>query len=73
METATGRITVVQDDRFLLTTDAGQGFLLTLGRNASNDAGDLREFLASGARVTVEYDGRPSLASAVAHKVRAVN
>jgi hypothetical protein len=71
MNTARGHITVVQEERFQLMTDSGQGYLLTLGRDAGIDARDLRRLHDAGAHVVVEYDGDPDFTSGVARTVRA--
>lgn len=68
--TARGRITLVQEMRFLLTTAAGQGLLLTLAHNANVHADDLHRFHTDGTEVTVEYQGEPGFVSAAAHRVR---
>jgi hypothetical protein len=65
-----GRITLVQEQRFRLTTDGGQSFLLTLAHGAPLDAGGLCHYLTTGARVRVEYQGEPGLVSGVAHAVQ---
>jgi hypothetical protein len=70
LRTATGRISVVQEGRFRLLTDGGQGLLLTLGHDASVDDAGLHDLHARDARVLVEYEGEPNLASGVAHRVR---
>jgi hypothetical protein len=43
MATAAGRIGVVQEGRFRLLTDGGQGLLLTLGHDASIGDAELHE------------------------------
>ena len=70
MATAAGRIGVVQEGRFRLLTDGGQGLLLTLGYDASIGDAELHELHASNARVVVDYEGEPNLASGVARRVR---
>jgi hypothetical protein len=67
-----GRITVVQEQRFRLTTDGGQSFLFTLGHGAPLDADTLCRLLASGTRVNVAYEHQPDLASGIAHSVQPV-
>ena len=68
-----GRITIVQEQRFRLQSDAGQGLLFTLARGASASAADLRRFHAAGTHVVVEYTGEPNLASGGAQAVRAIH
>ena len=72
MATASGRISVVQEGRFRLLTDGGQGLLLTLGHDASVDDAELQELHARNTHVVVEYDGEPNLASGVARRIRSV-
>lgn len=67
-----GYITVVQEQRFQLQADGGQGLLLTLAHNANADAAALRAFCAAHTYVEVEYDGTPELASGAARSVRAL-
>ena len=68
--TASGHITVVQEQRFRLLTDSGQGMLFTLARDAPIGDADLRHFRDTLTRVVVQYSGEPNLASAAAHIVR---
>lgn len=68
----TGRITVVQEQRFRLVSDGGQGMLFTLAHDASVDAADLHRFHEQDARVRIEYTGEPNLASGCVHGVRTV-
>jgi hypothetical protein len=65
-----GRIAVVQESRFRLTTPSGQSYLLTLGHDANVDAGTLRQFQRERLEVRVTYSGEPGLASGVAHSIR---
>lgn len=69
---ARGYITVVQEGRFRLVADAGQGYLFTLGTRTAASAGDLRRWRDAHTAVVVEYDGRPNMAGAVARAVRPV-
>ncbi len=66
---AQGTIAVVQEQRFRLVTDAGQGLLLTLAYDAPLDESDLHRFHDTGMHVVVEYEGEPNLASGVAHSI----
>jgi hypothetical protein len=68
--TARGRITLVQEQRFRLATDAGPSYLLVLAHDASQDAADLRRLLEAGTPVAVEYTGEPGLDSGVAHNIK---
>jgi len=69
--TASGYITVVQEQRFRLMTDDGQGLLLTLARDADVDAAELRRFHEAHTHVLVTYGGTPNLETGAAHAVRA--
>ena len=66
---AQGTIAVVQEQRFRLITDAGQGLLLTLAYDAPLDESDLHRLHATGVRVVVEYEGEPNLESGIAHSI----
>ena len=69
MKTARGHISVVQEQRFRLTTDTGQSFLFTVAHDALRDVADVDRFRIAHTPVVVEYDGEPGLASAVATKL----
>jgi hypothetical protein len=66
-----GRIVVVQESRFRLSTPAGRSFLFTLHRGA--DAELLRRYQRDKCPVLVEYSGEPGLASGVARSVICLN
>jgi len=68
-QVARGHITVVQEQRFRMVTDAGQGMLFTLSRGAQAHQADLHRFHEAYAHVAVEYMGEPNLASGVAQAV----
>jgi hypothetical protein len=70
--TVQGTISIVQEERFRLVTDGGQGLLLTLAENASQDERDLRRFHRQGTHVEVEYIGEPNLDSGVAYQIKPV-
>jgi hypothetical protein len=67
---ARGHISIIQEQRFCLMTDAGQGLLLTLSQDADADIPQLERWRRAGASVLVEYRGEPALASGVARSVR---
>ncbi len=67
---ATGTIAVVQEERFRLVTDDGQGLLLTC--KSGLDGGDLCRWHANQAHLRVEYEGEPNLVSGVAHSIRPI-
>jgi hypothetical protein len=66
----TGKIAVVQEERFRLINDQGQGLLLTLSRSASATAEDLWRFHRQATEVLVSYTGQPNTESGVASQVR---
>ena len=70
MRTTTGHIIVVQEQRFRLVTEEGQGLLLTLAYNAEVEGEGLESLCASSACVSVTYTGEPNLASGVAYVVK---
>jgi|GEM_PF-1501238 lauroyl/myristoyl acyltransferase len=70
LETVTGKIAVVQEERFRLITDEGQGLILTLSHSASVTPEQLWDFHRRGLRVLVEYHGTPSMETGVATAVR---
>jgi hypothetical protein len=66
----TGRIIAVQEQRFRLQTENGQGLLLTLAVNANIDSQDLHRLRAAQTWILVEYSGEPNLATGVAYLIR---
>lgn len=66
---ATGRITIIQEQRFRLVTDDGRGFLLTLSYKAPLELNDLTRLQRTHTRVLVEYTGEPNLTSGIAHRI----
>ena len=70
---ATGYITVVQEQRFRLVTDTGQGLLLTLAHDAPLDSNNLQHLHESETHVDVEYEGNPNLQTGVAHIISSLN
>ena len=68
--TTTGAILVVQEQRFRLLTDRGQGLLLTLSHTAPVQMDDHCRWHATRMLVTVKYTGEPNLTSGVAYQVR---
>ncbi len=73
MHVAQGTIAVVQEERFRLITDTGQGLLLTLAYDAPLDGADLRQLHQANRHVIVEYEGEPNLDSGVAHSIKLNN
>lgn len=70
MKQITGYITIVQEDRFRLTTDDGRGLLFTLISSARAKRGSLRDFCDRHCRVDVEYQGEPDYEDGVATLVQ---
>ncbi|HEU5012701.1 MAG TPA: hypothetical protein VFT66_09170 [Roseiflexaceae bacterium] len=70
-QTVRGHITVVQEERFRMITEGGQGLLFTLGNSIRYGADDLRRFRDTQTPVVVEYSGAPNLSTGMAHKVQA--
>ena len=70
IHTAAGSLIVVQEQRFHLLTDRGQGLLFTLAHTAPVQTDDLCRWYAAQMAVTVEYTGEPNLTSGVAYHVR---
>jgi hypothetical protein len=71
-QVVSGRITVVQEQRFRLLSDGGQGMLFTLAHDALISMAELHRLHERDAHVLVEYTGEPNLASGGAHDVRLV-
>ena len=69
MQMVTGRIIVIQEERFRLVTDRGRGLLLTLSHQADVTVADLRRWQETGQRVTVYYRGEPNLTSGAAYSL----
>ncbi len=67
-----GRITIIQEERFRLAAEDGRSYLFTLAHNADASADDLHDFHRRGTLVAVHFRGEPDLASAVAHRVKAI-
>ncbi len=73
MRQASGHIIVVQEERFRLLTDTGQGLLLTLAHDAPLEGSDLCRLRDTNTHVLVEYAGEPNVSSGVAHSIRMVD
>ncbi len=65
-----GRIILVQEDRFRMVANSGEGYLFTLSHKSGIDQEDLERFRDADAEVLIEYEGEPNLASGVAHLVQ---
>ncbi len=65
-----GLILAVQEERFRLLSQDGQGYLLTLAKHASTGLRELDYWRESGALVKVEYSGQPNLDTGVAWSIR---
>lgn len=69
MAKISGRIFLVQENRFQLVSEDEQDQLFILSHGASIDGADLKEWARSGQHVTVEYEPAPGLIAAVARRV----
>jgi hypothetical protein len=67
---AEGHIIVVQEQRFCLMTDEGQGLYLTLTDDVGLNPSGLRRLCDARARVSVQYEAEPDSESGVARSVR---
>jgi len=67
---ARGHITVVQEGRFLLITDEGQGLVLTISSHGLTDVEELQRLKAARTHIEVEYEGEPTIDSAKLKKIR---
>ena len=65
-----GKIAVVQEERFRLITDQGQGMVLTLSKKAHATPEDLWRYHRQASHVAVDYSGEPSTETGVASQVR---
>ncbi len=71
-KTIKGHIVQIQEERFRLLGETGQGFLFTLSHKASSTVDDLELWHKERIPVMVEYEGEPNLESAVARSVTLV-
>ena len=71
-QTVTGRVTVIQEERFRLILDDGRGLLLTLGRGAATGIAELDRIKRRGARVRVEFTGEPNERTGIARAVHLI-
>lgn len=67
---AGGHIVAVQEERFRLITDTGQGLVLALAHGASLGISDLSRLELDDAHVIVRYTGLPNLETGTAHSIR---
>ncbi|HEU5019946.1 MAG TPA: formate dehydrogenase [Pseudolabrys sp.] len=70
MKTSSGRITVVQEGRFLFEEDNGGHRLFITGHQLNFNPKDLRALSRSKERVTIAYGEPEHLVAAVAHSIR---
>lgn len=68
-----GRIIVVQEERFRLTTDDGRSFLFVLDRKSPVHISAVRRLQKAHTEVRVKYSGEPNTGSGIAHLVQPVN
>jgi hypothetical protein len=69
MKKISGRILIVQEDRFRVIAADGRGYLLALSHSARIRMADLRRYQQAGTRIQVEYEGSPNLADGIAYKL----
>ncbi len=70
MARVTGRIMVLQEERFQLDCDDGVTRLFVLAHDAPLESEELAELKRQGARIDVEYDDQAELVAHAAHRVR---
>jgi hypothetical protein len=70
VKTATGTITLVQEERFQLACDDGGQRLFVLSHDAPLESEELASLKRDGTRVEVLYDERPGLLAHAAHALR---
>ena len=68
-----GRITVVQEQRFRLTSDDGRSFLFILDRKSPVQLPAVRCLKESDIPVRVEYSDEPNTGSGIAHTVQPID
>jgi hypothetical protein len=68
-----GHITVVQEERFRLTTADGRSFLFVLDRKSPVQIAAVRRLQKAHTPVRVEYSGEPNTGSGIAQLVEPVN
>jgi hypothetical protein len=67
MQSVTGVITLVQETRFRLVTDQGQGKLFLLSHDAPLEPQDLPDLQRDETRVTVHFTDADDLIAGIAH------
>jgi hypothetical protein len=72
MKILRGTIVAVQEERFRLVSPEGQGYLLTLAKQAPTGAKALEEWRRTRALVEVRYEGQPNLETGLARQIRPV-
>jgi hypothetical protein len=69
MRIVTGKIVVVQESRFRLVSDDGQGKLFTLAHDAGIEPQDLPDLQRAQTRVSVHFTPSPDRLAGVAHRL----
>ncbi len=69
VQTATGHITLVQEERFVLERDDGAKQLFLLAHNLAYDPEDLRALERAERHVTVEYEPIEDAIAGLAHSL----
>ncbi len=70
--TLRGRVILVQEDRFRVVGNSGEGYLFTLSYKAGINQEDLERFRDANIEVVIEYEGEPNLVSGIACRVEPV-
>jgi hypothetical protein len=68
----TGRIILVQEERFRMVDSRGRSFLFDLSHRAPVTNEDLISWSKAKTWLVVEYEGEPEMESGIAHSVKAV-
>ncbi len=69
MKTIQGTIVAVQEERFRLVSSEGQGYLLTLAKEAFTSPRELDSWRRANTLVEVRYDGQPNLEDGIAWRI----
>ncbi len=70
LQRATGTIVAIQEERFRLETERGDGLLLTLANRSLVGMERMEQWYCSNTPVTIEYRGEPNRNTGIAYSVR---
>ena len=65
----TGRIILVQEERFRMVDDSGRGYLFDLSHSSRTRSEDLVNWKNRNTQVFVEFEGTPNFSSGIAHRI----